>query len=97
MNLFKDLLDKKIIFAFTVQGGLIYFHLTPLFRAWRKLYLNEEDRIIRLSSAHAFLRTQPGFKSLGAVKKINGHAYRCVVFDLKTAPKELITMIGHKK
>lgn len=93
MNLFKDLLGKNVKFAFLVQDGMIFFHLTPIFRAWRKLYFNEEDRIIRLTSAHAFLRSQPGFLELGVAKKINGHIYRCVAFNAQKAPPELHALL----
>ena len=98
MNLFKDILTAKkevfpIGFSWAIQDDLIYFHLEPLFKVWRKIYINKENRFLTVTAAHEFLKGQPGFKKLSINKKINRQVYRCVVFDLQTAPDDLRKII----
>lgn len=95
MHFFKDLIKKKILFNFVIIDGEIYFHITPLFRAWRKICFARSEKIITTKSVYDFLKTQPGYKNSMVLKQIRGKYYRCVIFDLKTAPIELLQLMSN--
>lgn len=73
---------------------LIYIYFHGLYTLWASDYRSVHGtEPFKPGAIRKYLEEEPGFMSFNHVKRIGKHPRRCVVFDRKQAPQELIELV----
>lgn len=81
----------------TVEDGKIYFYFNALYLIWAESCTRRGIDPFKSASIRDYFKDESGFLDAGALKRINGKACRCMVFDYESAPEKLKELVGFQE
>jgi len=78
-----------------ISGNRAYIYFHGIHQIWSEKYRQARgEEAFKEQSIRAYLKEEPGYIEMNYLKKLNGEARRCVVFDLTKCSRDIQILVG---